>query len=764
MKKGCTFKPQFKIMKKLFLLLLVTVGVFAFSNTAKASHAAGGEVLYEHVTGNTYKIIFKFYRDCGGINAPGTATLCYNNSCTSTTQTIPMPKVSGPTIVSNGCPAFQNTCLSSSSPVPGYEEHIYEVQLNLTPTCNFWRFWVSIGARNSMDWNGGGNLVIDATFDNTVSVPDNSPYFSVKPVPYCCVGVPFTFNNGAVDINGDSLVFESVNPLTGPCNSWNPSNTTYPGFPPGQTGNPTTNPIPTNNTFVLNPQTGAISFTPTNAGTGVITIKCTSYRNGQLIGFVKRDIQVVVVAGCNPGQIPSPPIDSLSLVNSSVDSAGQVNACSGDSLAFCFTMGSSDTAALLVPYSNIAASMPGANITYTGTYTDSITACVNWATTPADTGLHVLVMTLIDSSCQPPGILHNYSFTIPVFIDYGIEAYGDTIICAGDQAQLLVVGGGDKSWSVLPGGSPISSLSCINCDNPIATPTLPTYYVAEGCDKDTVFVDIAGVPSLTITNDTTTCVNANLQLEVVAAPPGQTYDYNWTPTNFLSASNISNPVVQNPTSSQTYTVTVTPHGANGPLPACASTASVDVDVLLGFSLNAHDSILCDGENTVITGTGSTSALFNRTYNYLWTPPGDMNPTNTINTTITPQVPGGVYTITASYPGCPDSSITIPVYMDPVPVVDAGIDREMCLNDTIHLNSSVFPDTLAYTVTWTPGADMNDNTLRNPVYSGKTTQTLNVRYTSPLGCEDDDNVLVTINTVDFLQLDGIEAFVLVTQLV
>ena len=755
-------------MKRLFLLLLVSVGVFAFSNTAQASHAAGGEVLYEHITGNTYKIIFKFYRDCNGINAPASGQVCYESAGCSPNpfpaSTLTLPKVSGPTVVSNGCPNFGNSCNSSSSPIPGYEEHVYETTVTLPP-CNFWRFWVYVGARNQMDWLSGGTLVIDATFNNSTAAttPDNSPYFSVKPVPYCCVGVPFTFNNGAVDINGDSLVYESVNPLTGQsCNPWSPQNSTYQGFPVGQTGNPLTNPIPTGNTFTLNSQTGAIAFTPTNAGTGVITIKCTSYRNGQLIGFVKRDIQVVVVANCSPGLVPTPPVDSLSLVNAGLDSLGQVAACSGDSLAFCFNVGSSDTDAVLVPYSNILASMPGATITYTGTLTDSIRACVNWQTSQADTGLHVLVLTLIDSSCKPPGILHTYTFTIPVFVDYGIEAFGDTIICAGDSAPLAVIGGGAKSWSVLPGGSPITSLSCTQCDNPIASPTVPTYYVAEGCDLDTVFVDVVQIPVLTVTPRTTTCVNANLQLNVAATPGSQQFTYLWassTPNNFLSATNIANPVVQNPdpaaTNSITYTVTVQPINSNNvPMQACESSSSVIVDILKGFSIDPYDTVLCDGESTTITGTGTTAGLTPDAYSYNWTPIGDMTPNNTLNTVITPAVPGGSYTITASFPGCPDSSVTLPVIVDELPVVDAGPDREMCLNDTIHLNSSVIPNTANYyTITWTPGADMNSSAIADPVYRGKLTQTLNVVYTTPNGCEDNDNVLITVNNVDFLQLNG-----------
>ncbi len=740
-----------------FFAGLLSVG---FSQRADASHAAGAEITYSLVpnTTNTYTVTYRFYRYCTGASAPNTVSLCYWNNCQTGTNTLVLPKIFGPNIVGSGCPNFPNNCIDPNSVVPGYEEHVYQSQVTLPIQCNSWHFSASITARNPMPWMGGGNLFVETTFDNTVSQNDDSPYFSLPPVPYCCVNTPFTYNMGTIDVDGDSLFFESINPLNGACGTSSPTPVPIPASFPG-VYSAITNPIPCNNSFVLNSQTGSMSFTPSNVGTGVITIRCSAFRNGQLISTIMRDIQVVVL-NCSPAIISPPDIDTNTLVNVGIDSLGQLKACSGDSIQFCFGISSPDTASILVASSNISVSLPGATISYSGLLTDSIQACVNWQTTAADTGLHVLVITVIDSNCVPPGILIPFSFTIPVFIDYGIQAFGDTVICAGDQTQLFATGGGDKNWSVLPGGSPITSLSCTNCDNPIASPTLPTYYVVEGCDLDTVFVDVVQVPSLVVTPRTTTCVNSSLQLDVAAnpGPPAQQYDYSWTPGTFLTSTTIRNPVCELPNpagNSITYTVNVTPKNGGGTsIPGCSATASVIVDVLKGFTIDPYDTILCDGESTTITGTGTTAGLTPDAYNFNWTPPGDMTPNNTLNTTITPAVPGGMYTITASFPGCPDSSVTLPVIVDALPVVDAGIDREMCLNDTIHLNSSVLPDSQNYyTITWTPGADMNNSTIPNPVYSGKITQNLNVTYTTPNGCSDDDNVLITVNNVDFLQLDG-----------
>ncbi|MFN7592103.1 MAG: hypothetical protein ACK5QZ_02040, partial [Bacteroidota bacterium] len=39
---------------------------------SSATHAAGADIAYEWVSGNTYKVTCTFYRDCGGVAAPKT--------------------------------------------------------------------------------------------------------------------------------------------------------------------------------------------------------------------------------------------------------------------------------------------------------------------------------------------------------------------------------------------------------------------------------------------------------------------------------------------------------------------------------------------------------------------------------------------------------------------------------------------------------------------------------------------------------------------
>ncbi|MBT6699526.1 MAG: hypothetical protein HOB15_03875, partial [Flavobacteriales bacterium] len=54
------------MIKRLFFLLLTCV----YSVDSFSSHAAGMDLTYECIGGNTYRVTLKFYRECSGIDAP----------------------------------------------------------------------------------------------------------------------------------------------------------------------------------------------------------------------------------------------------------------------------------------------------------------------------------------------------------------------------------------------------------------------------------------------------------------------------------------------------------------------------------------------------------------------------------------------------------------------------------------------------------------------------------------------------------------------
>ncbi len=378
-----------------------------------ASHAAGGELLYEHVSGNTYKFIFKFYRDCSGSNAPNSVRLCYMNTCNVTSpNSRTLQQVSGPVLVGGDCPDIVSNCTTPNG-LPSYEEYIYERNVTLSETCNSWRFYVNIATRNPMNFlisNNNVNLYVETSFNNTISNQDDSPIFNRLPVPYCCINTPFNYDNGATDADGDSLVYESIMPRehasTFFCSSAPPILCTYPVLVPPL--NFTTNPIPCNNTFSVNPATGLLSMIPSQLGKGAIAIKVSQYRNGQLLGYIVRDIQTIVLT-CNISS-PLVTVDTNSLINSSAQN-DTVTACAGSSFSFCFTTQTNDTTSVLSLQSNVSNFSSPVSLVHTNLYSDSVTSCFNWTSNVTDTGWHFLNVLIIDSICRPIGVLSTDSLT-----------------------------------------------------------------------------------------------------------------------------------------------------------------------------------------------------------------------------------------------------------------------------------------------------------------------------------------------------------------
>lgn len=123
---------------------------------------------------------------------------------------------------------------------------------------------------------------------------NDSPILTIPPIDNANSGELYTYNTGAYDPNGDSLSFEiiptqqsvgkNVDQYT------NPNDPKFGGKALGG-GSPT---------FVINPKTGDLTWdSPGQAGVYNIAIKVTEYRDGVRVGYVIRDMQIVVKDGKN---------------------------------------------------------------------------------------------------------------------------------------------------------------------------------------------------------------------------------------------------------------------------------------------------------------------------------------------------------------------------------------------------------------------------------------------------------------------------------
>ena len=727
-------------------LLLVLIFLLSFINTTKASHAAGGELLYTWISDSTYKITLKFYRDCSGISEPASMTCYCLNMCTNVCISVNLTKVTSVPNgqeVSTGCPGYPSTC--NGGTFPGYREWIYENTVTLPSRCNYWKFYISEAARNSGITNlvtpATQNLYIEATLNNQYAQGNSSPYFTVKPVPYVCAGNPYNYNNGAIDPNNDSLSFSIIQPRTGAASCTSiPTNI---AFSNTSLYNLTNNPLSTANTFNISPTTGQISFTPDIQQIGVVSVLVSEWRNGVLIGSVMRDMQIIVKSCTIP--TPTLNLDTITIAGGTWNN-GRIEGCGGQSISFCFDAKSSNSSAILVVTSNNSIATPGSTVTLTNHFTDSVRTCFNWSPSLIDTGARILTFTVKDSTCTPPGIPISQTYIVPIYIWQQTNIIKDTTLCQGEITFLQVVGGTSFTWSVLPGGAGLGTLNCFNCATPIASPPITTKYVVTSnliniCSKykDTVTITVNPLPIFNLGPDTVTCINNSLLLNTNLTPvAGTNYNIRWFPSNFLNNDTISTPICT-PTKDTTYIVKITPNGLN----RCARYDTLKIKVLQGFKLHNNDTAICAGNTVNINLTGD-----NR-YTYTWTPNLFVSNPNIMSPSITPDT-SRLYTIKASKTGCKDSLKTIYIDVQPNPIVFIGADRTICYGDTIQCTSLITPGTYPfYNYTWTPNGAFNNPIIANPIFNGVLTQNVKLTVTTPIGCTGNDDAAYTVVPTNFL---------------
>lgn len=461
------------------------------ANRAKANYAAGGELIYVHIADSTYQFFFKLYRDCSGNAEPDTIPLCFFNPCMNVSFSVPMPKwmgTGGSSIIKPLCSSGPTNCDSPASLTQAYKEIWYAAIATMPGRCNAWRIFTRTTTRSSIyniQNSASSSMYVEATMNNSTIDSNSSPYYSVKPMYAVPLNVAYTFNNGGIDADGDSLWHDLIIPRTGASTCSDTTiNMSFASATPNYQLN--SNPFQANNTFNMNKQNGQMSFTASMLGRGNMVVRTREYRNGVQIGSVMREIQIQTL------QLPTPPVYTTSTTcGIPPNSNGKIFGCVGQPVTYCFYYKSPDSNSRIYLSDDLATRIPGASITYTNQGTDSVHVAFSW--TPGIAGASSYSMVITDSLCSFPVPLQ-YLRTIEHSIWGSVKTNNDTTICAGQPVYFSVSGGGSYQWTVLSGSQ--NSLSNPNIPNPVATPTVTTTYVVTSTinpyctniNKDTVTV------------------------------------------------------------------------------------------------------------------------------------------------------------------------------------------------------------------------------------------------------------------------------------
>ncbi|MEM6799972.1 MAG: PKD domain-containing protein [Bacteroidota bacterium] len=638
-----------------------------------ATHLMGVDITYECIGPCTYRIVHKSYYDCTGgafsgfvpvspFNQPTSAdaarlaaltsfTITANGGCPAPTALgngwnleslsevtplcpdvlVPMPGVPSVT----GCDGTNpNPTINGVAELVMFRDYNF---CNVPANCDNYTLSWGVCCRNAVITSlvapsSSGIGSNSTTLNPSLASCNSSPSFSNKPVPYICEGQNFTFNQGAIDPDGDSLSYELGDCL---------DNTLVPvNYGAGYTSQ---QPLGTTWDVNINPLTGDISMLPNPSGIQVTVILCVvvkEWRNGNLINEITRDMQITVIPNCQQANPITGGVQNMlmgpDVVPANPLSFNEVRTCAGTEVCFDIPVISQDPNFEYeiswnqgIPGATFAdANNPAVQNTISGA---NPVGRFCWTPPVGTDGAFFFVVSVRDDACPIPGF---NQFTIIVYVEDVHELSSALITPLGCNEMELAV----NPQSTLP--SPYANIFTsttwsgngnLNRNPNINDQTLSHLYPAPGSYFTNVMIqdtlgctsNISGVANLTtgVTADAgpdlTLCSNFTTQLGTPAIP-GQTYT--WTPSTSIDNPSIAQPTFSFPNNGQgqtstDYTVEVTDGTCRtfdyvtvNVNPSLVSTISPAVPkICRGDSIDLVATNNLGSGNTFLWNTGETSA-------------------------------------------------------------------------------------------------------------------------------------------------------------
>ncbi len=334
MKKLQITKIHRPMMVRMYQLVMVFVLFFTGIKVANTTHIIGGNMTYRHLGGSQYEISLTLRRDCllgspeAEFDDPAYIGI-YNEAGTIRKQIF-----GGQLLLDFNDDDTLNNIIMSDCGFEGTQvcvhQTTYKTVVNLPFSNDGYMFAYLRCCRNMTIENIVEPVETGATYfvkisSESMNMDNSSPTFDQWPAVYICGGEPIDFDHSATDIDGDSLVYSLCTPTTGLTKEKNQIGVNNTFFPvPLPLANVQWNngygldnllgvPDPTNY-LAIDSETGFITGIPRNEeGQFLIGICVEEYRNGELIGMVKRDFQYNVRI-CTP-----PPFASFDAPNASCE-------------------------------------------------------------------------------------------------------------------------------------------------------------------------------------------------------------------------------------------------------------------------------------------------------------------------------------------------------------------------------------------------------------------------------------------------------------
>ena len=605
-----------------YYILIIIILLLSITNTAKSNQYAGVDLSYTCIGGNTYRITLTHYRDCSGITAPLSMEIhfyCSSDTNNNYITNIPLVSNTGQEITPS-CSQQPSSCSyggGSEFMYPyGVREFVYSGIVTLPP-CADWNIYWTGTPRNPISTivSYGGLSHIHTTLNSTIAFCNSSPIYKNNAVATAPINNALTLDYGAIDPDGDSLVYSLYAPLTN-----------Y--YPPSSFGTVSYNSpynqydfLSSSTPILLDSLTGIITCTPNVIQSTVIGVKIDQWReiNGvqTLIGTNYRDSKLVIVN--NNNAIPtlsgmdftnshtynpndSTYIDTL-FINTAIEfDINGYDADSSNSLA----IGSAEK--FNIDWDN---GITNATFTTYNNGTNSAYAHFSWLPLISDIGTYTFEVTIQDLACPYYGETKK-EYKIVIVSDIAVELDIDSAnLCSNDSIIIFANTNLDSAifeWRrngiIISTPQNTDSIIYNSMDYPLGIDTITVCIKSpnsQNCiDSDTAIIDLIYQPNLSdILGDTGFCVGSSILLDA-----GEGAQYIWK-------RGLGNIISNNRTLliSQAGTYNIFVNGK--PNSRCIDTCTFEVSESIAPIVDLGPDVFMEYSDSLILDAGSTS------YDYLW---------------------------------------------------------------------------------------------------------------------------------------------------
>ncbi len=691
------------------VFLLITVFFVGLSLRGNATHIVGGELNYHYLGNNIYRLSLTVYRDCYNGVPPfdNPASLGVFNALTN--QFI-REKLFTLQDIDTVPPTINSPCFIPPTDIC-YERTVYTDTIILPPSAQGYILAYQRCCRNQTIINlvdpSNTGATYEAWIPGTPTFSQNSnPVFTNWPPPFICVGIPFIFDHSALDIEGDSIIYELITPFDG-----GTATTPMPQPPaPPPYPNVSFNPLYSVNDMIggtppmsIDRYTGVLTCFPNTIGQFVIGVIAKEYRGGIAVGYTRRDFQLNVV--------PCPSYVVAALQNPLIS-------CGSNTVTF-------------------------ENLSYNaGMYfwdfgDPGTTSDISYQTTPSytypDTGQYTV--TLIAYSLIDPGCADTTTGIVTILEDFQtdftwvIDSCNNTVTFK-DTSNTVSGIISTRKWRFGDGtGATVS--------NPIHHyNTSGTYEVrlitesSRGC-IDTIRKTLYLPPLLDVQIQATIPVRCtgecNGRSEAIAVNGLPPYYYSWNDPSLSQTATADSLCPGN------YQVIV--QDTRG----CSDTATIQITEPAPLQLQLlatpdYCDSICGGTASALPSGGYGN------FTYSWNDPLVQT------TSVAEKLCSGIYTVVISdLYGCTILDSILVGYIDSFPTVEASADTTILYqgqSTVLHATPSASGNLYA----WLPSSWLNSVNISDPVTTPPVTTTYEITMTDKNGCAVTDSIMILVKDV------------------